>query len=330
MFDMGRRDFITLLSGVAASWPFAARGQQPAMPVIGLLNSASPGPFALLLAAFHQGLKDGGYVEGRNVTIEYRWAEGHYDRLPALAEDLVRRQVTVIAATGGTVTARAAKTATTTIPVLFIGGADPVGEGLVSSFNRPGGNVTGVSTYTSELGPKRLELLRELVPKATKIAMLVNSENIADRQDAQDMEAAMQAAGLLLLTLRARVETEFEPAFVSASQQGVQALLVSADPFFNSRHAQLVALAARYAVPAAYPWSEYAKAGGLMSYGASLPGAYRQIGQYVTRILKGDKPAELPVQNPTKFDLLINLKTAKALGLEVPPTLLARADEVIE
>ena len=300
------------------------------MPVIGLLNSASPGPFALLLAAFHQGLKDGGYVEGRNVTIEYRWAEGQYDRLPALAADLVRRRVTVIAATGGTMTARAAKAATTTIPVLFIGGADPVGDGLVSSFNRPGGNVTGVSTYTSELGPKRLELLRELVPKATKIAMLVNSENIADRQDAQDMEAAMQAAGLLLLTLSARVETEFEPAFVSASQQGVQALLVSADPFFNSRHAQVVALAARYAVPAAYPWSEYAKAGGLMSYGASLPGAYRQIGQYVTRILKGDKPAELPVQNPTKFDLLINLKTAKALGLTVPPTLLARADEVIE
>ena len=331
MFDMRRREFITLLGGAAVAWPIKAWAQQAAMmPVIGLLNSASPGPFALLLAAFHQGLKDGGYVEGRNVTIEYRWAEGHYDRLPALAEDLVRRQVTVIAATGGTVTARAAKTATTTIPVLFIGGADPVGEGLVSSFNRPGGNVTGVSTYTSELGPKRLELLRELVPKATKIAMLVNSENIADRQDAQDMEAAMQAAGLLLLTLGARVETEFESAFVSASQQGVQALLVSADPFFNSRHAQLVALAARYAVPAAYPWSEYAKAGGLMSYGASLPGAYRQIGQYVTRILKGDKPAELPVQNPTKFDLLINLKTAKALGIEIPPTLLARADEVIE
>ena len=331
MFDVRRREFITLLGGAAVAWPIKAWAQQAAMmPVIGLLNSASPGPFALLLAAFHQGLKDGGYVEGRNVTIEYRWAEGHYDRLPALAEDLVRRQVTVIAATGGTVTARAAKTATTTIPVLFIGGADPVGEGLVSSFNRPGGNVTGVSTYTSELGPKRLELLRELVPKATKIAMLVNSENIADRQDAQDMEAAMQAAGLLLLTLRARVETEFDSAFVSASQQGVQALLVSADPFFNSRHAQLVALAARYAVPAAYPWSEYAKAGGLMSYGASLPGAYRQIGEYVTRIIMGDKPAELPVQNPTKFDLLINLKTAKALGIEIPPMLLARADEVIE
>ena len=245
---MRRREFIAALGG-AAAWPLAARAQQPAMPVIGFLNSASPGPFALLLSAFHEGLKDGGYVEGKNVTVEYRWADGQYDRLPALAADLVRRQVTVIAATGGTVTARAAKAATTTIPVLFIAGADPVGDGLVSSFNRPGGNVTGVSTYTSELGPKRLELLRELVPKATKIAMLVNSENTADRQDAQNMKP-MQAAGLPLLTLSARVETEFEREFVSASQQGAQALLVSADPFFNSRRAQLVALAARYAVPA--------------------------------------------------------------------------------
>ena len=252
---MKRREFIALLGGAAAAWPLAARAQQAAMPVIGFLNSASRGPFSLLLAAFHHGLKDGGYVEGQNVTIEYRWAEGHYDRLPALAKDLVRRQVTVIAATGGTLTARAAKAATTTIPILFIGGADPVGEGLVSAFNRPGGNVTGVSTYTSELVPKRLELLRELVPKATKIAMLVNSENIADRQDAEDMDAAMQAAGLPLLILRAKVEAEFEAAFASASEQGAQALLVTADPFFNSQRAHLVALAARYAVPAAYPWS---------------------------------------------------------------------------
>jgi putative ABC transport system substrate-binding protein len=319
-----RREFITVLGG-AAAWPMVARAQQPAIPVIGFLNSASPGPFAILLSAFHEGLKDGGYVEGKNVTVEYRWADGQYDRLPALAADLVRRRVTVIAATGGIVTARAAKAATTTIPVLFIGGADPVDDGLVSSFNRPGGNVTGVSLLASELVPKRLELLRELVPKATKIA--VNPENAVDRQDAQNI---MQRAGLPLLILSARVETEFEREFITATQQGAQALLVSADPFFNSRRTQLVALAARYAVPAAYPWSEYAKAGGLMSYGTSIPGAYRQIGQYVTRILKGEKPADLPVQQPTKFELVINLKIAKALGLNVPPTLLARADEVIE
>jgi putative tryptophan/tyrosine transport system substrate-binding protein len=323
---MRRRDFIAAL-GIAATWPLVARTQQPSMPVIGFLNSASPGPFALLLSAFHEGLKDGGYVEGKSVTVEYRWAEGQYDRLPALAADLVRRRVTVIAATGGTVTARAAKAATTTIPVVFIAGADPVGDGLVSSFNRPGGNVTGVSVYTSELAPKRLELLRELVPKATKIAVLMNPDNQADSRDMQNM---MERTGLPLLTLGARLGTDFEREFVSASRQGAQALLVSADPFFNSQRTQLVALAARYAMPAAYPWSEYAKAGGLMSYGTSIPGAYRQIGQYVTRILKGERPSDLPVQQPTNFELVINLKTAKTLGLSISPTVLARADEVIE
>jgi putative ABC transport system substrate-binding protein len=322
-----RRELLAALGGAAAAWPLVARAQRPAMPVIGFLNSASQGPFALLLSAFHEGLKDGGYIEGKNVTIEYRWADGQYDRLPALAADLVRRQVTVIAATGGTVTARAAIAATTTIPVVFIAGADPVGDGLVSSFNRPGGNVTGVSTYTSELAPKRLELLQELVPKATKIAVLMNPENAVDSRDAQNM---MQRSGLPLLTLSARVETELEREFVSASRQGAQALLVSADPFFNSQRTQLVTFAARYAMPTAYPWSEYAKAGGLMSYGTSIPGAYRQVGQYLTRILKGDRPADLPVQQPTKFELVVNLKTAKALGLEISPTLLARADEVIE
>ena len=323
---MRRREFIAALGGVAA-WPLVARGQQPSMPVIGFLNSASPGPFALLLSAFHEGLKDGGYVEGKNVTVEYRWAEGQYDRLPALAADLVRRRVAVIAATGGTVTARAAKAATTTIPVVFIAGADPVGDGLVSSFNRPGGNVTGVSVYTSELAPKRLELLRELVPKATKIAVLMNPDNQADSRDIQNM---MERTGLPLLTLGARLETDFEREFVSASRQGAQALLVSADPFFNSQRTQLVALAARYAMPAAYPWSEYGRAGGLMSYGTSIPGAYRQIGQYVTRILKGDKPADLPVEQPTKFEFVVNLRTAKVLGIDVPTSLLLRADEVIE
>ena len=324
---MRRREFLGLVGGAAVSWPLTGHAQQTTLPVVGFLNSASPGPFALLLSAFHEGLKDGGYVEGKNVTVEYRWADGQYDRLPALAADLVRRRVTVIAATGGTTTAQAAKAATTTIPILFIAGANPVGDGLVSSFNRPGGNVTGVSTYTSELVPKRLELLRELVPKATKIAMLVNSENTTDGQDAQNI---MQKVGLPLLVLSARVETEFEREFISATQQGAQALLVSADPFFNSRRTQLVALAARYAVPAAYPWSEYAKAGGLMSYGTSIPGAYRQIGQYVTRILKGAKPADMPVEQPAKFEFVVNLKTAKTLGIDVPTSLLLRADEVIE
>ena len=322
---MRRREFIVGLGG-AAAWPMVARAQ-PAMPVIGFLNSASQGSFALLISAFHEGLKDGGYVEGKNVTVEYRWADGQYDRLPGLAADLVRRRVTVIAATGGTVTARVAKAATATIPVLFIAGADPVGDGLVSSFNRPGGNVTGVSVYTSELAPKRLELLRELVPKATKIAVLVNPENAVDSRDAQNMK---ERAGLPLLTLSARVEADLEREFISASQQGAQALLVSADPFFNSQRTHLVAFAARYAIPAAYPWSEYAKAGGLMSYGTSIPGAYRQIGQYVTRILKGEKPADLPVEQPTKFEFIVNLKTAKVLGIDVPTSLLLRADEVIE
>ena len=323
---MKRREFIAAMGG-AAAWPLPARAQQPSKPVIGFLNSASPGPFALLLSAFHEGLKDGGYVEGKNVTVEYRWAEGRYDRLPAMAADLVRRRVTVIAATGGTMTAQAAKAATMTIPVLFISGADPVGDGLVSSFNRPGGNVTGVSVYSSELAPKRLEQLRELVPKANKIAVLVNPDASSDLRDAQNI---MERAGLPLLTLSARVETDFEREFVSASRQGAQALLVSADPFFNSERTQLVALAARYAIPVAYPWSEYAKAGGLMSYGTSIPGAYRQIGQYVTRILNGEKPADLPVQQPTKFDFVVNLKTAKVLGIDVPTSLPLRADEVIE
>jgi ABC-type uncharacterized transport system substrate-binding protein len=324
-----RRVFLALLVG-AVAWPLGAAAQTRPLPVVGFLNSASPGPFARLVAAFHDGLKQGGYIEGQNVAIEYRWAEGEYERLPGLAEDLVRRQVAVIVATGGTVSARAAKAATTTIPILFVGGANPVGEGLVSSFNRPGGNVTGVSTYMSQLAPKRLELLRELVPKAGKIALLINPENPADWRGLQDIESATRAVGLPLLTVQARHEAEFEPAFATIIQQGAQALLVSSDPIFNTRRAQLIALAARYAIPTAYPWREYAVAGGLMSFGPSLSGLYRQIGQYAGRVLKGDKPADLPVQNPAQFEMLINLKTARALGLTVPTSLLVAADEVIE
>jgi putative ABC transport system substrate-binding protein len=322
------RRLVVVLVGGALLWACDVGAQPAQTPVIGFLNSAAPAPFALLLNGFRQGLMDGGFVEGQNLTIEYRWAQGQYDRLPGLAADLVQRKVAVIASTGGTVVARAAKAATTTIPILFVGGADPVGDGLVASFSRPGGNVTGVSTLTTELAPKRLQWLRELVPNARKIATLMNPGNTAD-VEMQDSEAARRA-GLQVLAIKAQSESEFEPAFAQAVHEGAQALLVSADPFFNSHRAQLVALAARYRLPAAYPWREYAEAGGLMSYGTSLAGAYRQVGQYVTRVLKGDKPADLPVQNPNKFELLINLKTAKALGLTVPRIVLAGADQVIE
>jgi putative tryptophan/tyrosine transport system substrate-binding protein len=318
---MRRREFTAGL-GASLAAPLVARAQQPLPPIIGFLNSGSPGPFARLLAAFHQGLKDGGYVEGQNVVIEYRWAEGHYDRLSTLAADLVRRQVAVLAATGGTPSVLAAKAATTKIPILFVA-ADPVRDGLVASLNRPGGNLTGVSVFSAELAPKRLQFLRELAPKAGKIAVLTNPASM-------DEPDALTRAGLQVLTITATAESDLEPAFNHAVQQGVEALLVTADPFLNSRRAQIVALAARHSLPAAYPWREYVEAGGLMSYGTSLMGTYRQVGQYVSRVLKGDKPADLPVQNPIKFDLAVNLKTAKALGIAIPETLLATADEVIE
>jgi putative ABC transport system substrate-binding protein len=311
------------------AWPLGANAQGPAVPVIGFLSSASPGPFAPLLGAFHLGLSEGGYVEGRNVAIEYRWAEGQYALLPQLAADLVRRRVSLIAATGGSQSARAAKAVTETIPILFIGGPNPVGEGLVASFNRPGGNVTGVAVYTSELMPKRLELLNELVPHAATIALLLNPTGFAADAEAKDVEAAMSATRQRLVVINASSEGDLESAFLSAVRQRADALLVGADPFFNSRRAQIVALAARHAMPAAYPWREYADAGGLMSYGSSIPAAYRQIGQYAARILKGDKPGDLPVQMPTRFELIINLKTAKSLGLTVPPMMFAAA-EVIE
>ena len=287
-------------------------------------------PFVRLADAFRQGLREGGYVEGRNVTIEYRWADGQFARLPELAADLVHRQVSLIVATGGTVSARAAKEATATIPILFIAGPNPIGDGLVTSINRPGGNATGVALYTSELLPKRLELLGELLPRAVTIALLVNPSDAAHELETKEVEDAMRVTGQQMVLLRASAEGDFEPALVSAVRQRADALLVSANPFFTGRRAQLVALAARHAVPAGYPWREYADAGGLMSYGPSIAGAYHLIGRYASRILNGERPADLSVQGPTKYELVINLKTAKALGLEVPPTLLARADEVIE
>jgi putative tryptophan/tyrosine transport system substrate-binding protein len=327
---VNRRRFITLLGGAAAAWPLAAQAQQPAMPVVGVLNIASPRAFAGFVAAFHRGLNAGGYVEGRNVAIEYRWAEGDFDRLREQAADLVRRHVAVLVATGGTTTALLAKNATATIPVLFISGANPVDEGLVTSFSRPEGNATGVSVYTSELVGKRLQLLRELLPRGAMVALLGNPTGVVHKRETKDLEQAADAAGLQLLILEVTAESGFEAAFASVLQQRAGGLFVSADAFFTSKRDQIIEFAARHRLPAAYPWREYALAGGLMSYGASFPDAYRLIGDYAARILKGANPGDLPVQQPTTFDLVLNVKTAKALGLQIPATLLARADEVIE
>ena len=327
---MRRREFMKLLGGAVAAWPLTARGQQPAMPVVGFLNIASFRPFAGFVAAFHRGLNAGGYVEGRNVTIEYRWAEGDFDRLGEQAADLVRRHVAVIVATGGTTTALVAKNATETIPVLFISGANPVDEGLVTSFSRPEGNATGVSVYTKELVGKRLQLLRELLPRDAMVALLGNPTGVVYKLETKDLEQAANAAGLQLLVLEVTAESGFEAAFASTLQERASGLFVSADAFFTSKRDQIIEFAARHRLPAAYPWREYALAGGLMSYGASIPDAYRLIGDYAARILKGAKPADLPVEQPTKFELVINLKAARALGLDVPPTLVALADEVIE
>jgi putative ABC transport system substrate-binding protein len=301
------------------------------MPVVGFLNSASPGAWKPYVEAFHQGLNEAGYVEGRTVAIEYRWAEGQYERLPSLAADLVRRKMAVIVATGGTPPALAAKAATKTIPIVFTIGADPVKLGLVASLNRPGGNVTGVNLFVSQMEGKRLGLLRELVPSAALIAVLLNPNNPnAATTQLENVQEAARAVGQQIHILHAGSEAELEAAFATAQRVGSGALLVTSDPFFNSRRTYIIALAARHAIPAIYEQREHVLAGGLMSYGTNLSDGYRQVGIYTGRILKGEKPADLPVTQSTKFEFVINLTTAKALGIVVPPMLSARADEVIE
>jgi putative ABC transport system substrate-binding protein len=324
-----RREFITVL-GSAAAWPLAARAQQPATPVVGFLSTAAPGAYATRLRAFHRGLKEAGYVEGQNVEIEYRWADGQNDRLSVLAADLVRRQVAVIVAAGGGPSAVAAKAATATIPIVFGVAFDPVDVGLVASLNRPGGNATGVTTLNVELGPKRLELLRELVPTATSMALLVNPTSLYAETLSEGLQAAARTLGLPLHVLRASTERDFDAVFATLAQLRAGALVISADIFFLTRSEQLAALTVRHQVPAIFQYRPFAAAGGLMSYGSDETEYYRLVGIYAGRVLKGEKPGDLPVQQATKVELIINLKTAKALGIDVPPTLLARADEVIE
>jgi putative tryptophan/tyrosine transport system substrate-binding protein len=325
---VNRREFITLLGGGIA-WPLAARAQQ-AVPVIGLLDSGSPDSMTENLAGFHRGLSELGYVEGKNVAIEYRWARGRYDQLPALAAELVRRPVAVIAATRSTGPIRAAKAATSTIPIVFQIGSDPVKEGLVTSFNRPGGNVTGASRLTTELIQKRLGVISELVPKATTIALLVNPDGLQTAPQIEEMREATRARGLALHIVSDRTERDLESAFADAVEHRADALIVAGDPVHLDRRKQIVALMMRHAIPVIFFERDSVVDGGLMSYSASLADSFRQVGAYVGRILKGEKPADLPVLQPTKFDLVLNLKTARALGLTIPPTLLAIADGVIE
>jgi ABC-type uncharacterized transport system substrate-binding protein len=327
---MRRRDFIIRIAGSAAAWPLAAGAQQQAMPVVGFLRGTSANASADLVAALRRGLTEAGYTEGQNIAIEYRWAENRGERLPALAADLVRRQCALIIAAGDAA-AHAAKTATMTIPIVFATGEDPVKVGLVSRLNRPGSNITGISFYNSaDLHPKQLELLREVVPKAAVIGVLINPAMAAAESQERDAQVAARALGLQLFVVNAGSERDFDTAFATLAHQRVEALLIAGNALFTGQRDRLVALAARYALATIYPLREFVAAGGMMSYGASLTDAYRQVGVYAGRILKGEKPADLPVMLPTRFELVINLKSAKALGLDVPPTLLARADEVIE
>ena len=326
---MKRREFITLLGGTAAAWPLMARAQQPAMPVIGFLNATSPDGYADRLRGFRQGLKDTGYVEGENVAVEYRWAEDQIDRLPALAADLARRNVAVLAATS-TSPALAAKAATATIPIVFMVAEDPVRLGLVTSLARPGGNATGINFYTGELTAKRLELLRELVPGATRVAVLINSANVSTETTLRDVESAARVMGLQMQVVRAGTRQEIDAAFKVFVRERPDALFVGLDPFLNSRRVQLAQLATLHRIPAAYSARDIAEVGGLMSYGTNITDAFRQVGIYAGRILKGAKPADLPVVQSSKFDLVINAHTARMLGLTVPDKLLAIADEVIE
>ena len=326
---MKRREFITLVGG-AAAWPLAARAQQPAMPVVGILGATTAQGYAAQMAAFQQGLKETGFVEGHNVAIEYRWAEDRYDRLPELAADLVRRQVAVIATIGGNAAAMTAKAATSTIPVVFHGSIDPVEAGFVASLNRPGGNLTGVVTLNIDTGQKRLELIHELVPTATTIGLLLNPTNAVAETQSKDLQAAARTLGLQLHVLHAQTERDFDEVFATLAQARAGALVIGTDGFFVSQSEQLAALTVRHALPAIFQYRRFVTAGGLMSYGGSVTDSYRLSGVYTGRILKGEKPADLPVQQATKVELMINLKTAKALGLTVPLPLVGRADEVIE
>jgi putative ABC transport system substrate-binding protein len=327
---MIRREFIALASGAAVAWPLVARAQQKAMPVIGFLSGGSPGAYAGRVAAFRKGLSESGYIDGQDVAIEFRWAQGQYDQLPVFAADLVRQKVDVIVSSGGDVAALSAKAATSSIPIVTVSGSDPVKTGLVVSFNRPGGNVTGASFVATELETKRLEILHDMVPTAAEIGILVNPTNPAAESRSKDLQMAARTLGLNVHIVGASSDDDLETAFGTLIQQRAGALLVSTDAFFTSQRDRLVALAARQALPTIYAWREFVEAGGLVSYGTIIDEVYRQVGIYTGRILKGEKPADLPFLRPTKFELVINLKTATALGLTIPQLILGRADEVIE